>query len=59
MERNFQNIIVKEGNLLELPDRAIEILKVKAGDAVKLLYTEDAIILMNDGSFAEKLLKKL
>ena len=59
MERNFQNLTVKEGNILELPEKAMELLNIKAGDGVKLLYTEGAIILMNDGKFGELLLEKL
>lgn len=59
MEKNFQNLIVKEGNILELPEKALELLNVKAGEGIKLLYTEGAIILMNEGKFGELLLEKL
>ena len=59
MERNFQNLTLKEGNVLELPEKAIEILNVKVGEEIKLLYTKQAVILMNEGKFGELLLEKL
>lgn len=59
MERKFQNLTVKEGNVLELPEKALELLNVKVGDNIKLLYTEGAIILMSESKFGELLLEKL
>ncbi|MDE6656847.1 MAG: hypothetical protein K2J85_07635 [Anaeroplasmataceae bacterium] len=59
MERKIQNVNLKKGNLIELPLEALEILKVKIGDEIKLLFAEDAIILMSSEKFGEKLLEKI
>ena len=59
MDRKMQSIYLREGNIIELPITAVEVLNIKAGDELKLLFTEDAIIIMNSSKFGEKLLKKL
>lgn len=59
MERKIQSVNLKDGNLIELPKEALEVLKIKIGDELKLLFTDDAIILMNSAEFGEKILKIL
>ncbi|MDE7264170.1 MAG: hypothetical protein K2N64_05875 [Anaeroplasmataceae bacterium] len=59
MEKNMVDVQLKEGNTIELPNRIINHLKVKTGETIRILLTEDAVILMSVPVFGEKLLKKL
>lgn len=59
MERKLKNVVLKEGNLIELPQEVLKVLNTKVGEELKLLYTDDAVILMNSSKFGEELLKKI
>lgn len=57
MELNMLDVVLKEDNTIELPERVVKHLNIDSGDVIKVLFTEDAVILMNPGVFGEKLLK--
>lgn len=59
MERKVQSVILKEGNQIELSTEAMKVLNVQVGEELKILYTENALILMSSGQFGEEILKKL
>ncbi|MDE6408114.1 MAG: hypothetical protein K2K48_07560 [Anaeroplasmataceae bacterium] len=58
MERKTKNLILKKGNIIELPEEVINILKAKEGEEIKLIYTEEMVVLMSPGKFGELLLQK-
>lgn len=59
MEKNMVDVKLNEDNTIKLPDRIINHLKLQAGETIRILLTDDAVILMSVPAFGEKILKKL
>ncbi|MDE6660381.1 MAG: hypothetical protein K2J93_00990 [Anaeroplasmataceae bacterium] len=57
MARRMKKVILKKGNNIELPDEVLKALKLKLGDELTLIYTDEMIILMLPEKFGEKILK--
>lgn len=57
--KNMLDTILKEDNTIELPQSVIEHLGLEYGEPVRILISDDSVILMSLGTFAERLLRKL
>ena len=58
MERRMSKVILKEGNVIELPKEVLTALKTNVGEELTMIYTEDIVVLMTPEKFGELILKK-
>lgn len=59
MEKKMLDVKINEDQTITLPEKIAEHLKLKPGEEVRILFSEDVILLMSVGKFGEELLKKL
>lgn len=59
MEKKMLDVKIQDDRTIELPETVLEYLGVKVGDDVRILFSENAIVLMSIPKFGEELLKKL
>ena len=59
MEKKMLDVKIQENHTIELPEKVLEHLGVKAGEDVRILLSEDSIVIMSISKFGEALLKKL
>ncbi|MBD5390508.1 hypothetical protein HDR67_00665 [bacterium] len=59
MEKKMLDVKVQENRTIELPEKVLEHLGVKVGEDVRILLSEDSIVMMSIPKFGEALLKKL
>ena len=57
-EKKMLDLVVQENNSIELPEKVMQHLGVEAGEELRVLFTEDAVILMTPYKFGELYLKK-
>ena len=57
-EKKMLDLVVQENNFIELPEKVMQHLGVEAGEELRVLFTEDAVILMTPYKFGELYLKK-
>lgn len=57
-EKKMLDLIIREDNSIELPGKVIKHLGVEAGEEIRVLFTEDAVILISPYKFGELYLKK-
>ncbi len=56
--KNVENIRVDENYKIELSERMKKHLNINTRDELKVLYTDEALIIMKSEVFGEKILKK-
>lgn len=58
MEKQIYNLEIKEGNLVEIPEEVLKELKAKRGDVIKLVYSKETALILNNSKFNEFFVNK-
>ncbi len=58
MDKQVFNLKIREGNIIEIPKDVLEKLGVKQGNEIKLVYSKQTALVLNDSKYEEYFLNK-